>query len=319
MPTSLQHLAFSLVLATTGSAHAFQPFGAPVDFNRPGFESTQPWDVNDAGTIVGNSDGVGFVWSNGVFSSVVHPSQLQTGLTGLTADGRTFVGDYWTVDDLGVVQPRSFLLTDGVFSDFDVPNATGTTIRRISDNGRYLVGTWSDAAGGLNGFAFDRLTAQRTDFLADPGRNQIAQGVTNGGLVVGSFIRTPPAGGPSVAGAFSFDLATGVRIEYLDAAGYTRPRFRDINEAGLIAGFAFGDGFVGDLSTWQTFPTTDPLVNVAAYGLNNSGTLVGYRFDTNTALIQGWVATAVPEPTGWMLWAAGLAGIAGLRRARPTA
>lgn len=307
----------ALVLAAATGAQAFTPYGPLQAFNAPGATSTTPWDVNDAGTIVGEADGVGFVYSGGSFSWVQHPSGAQTLLTGLTADGLTLVGNHVIAEGDAAGYTRAFVLENGSFTAFEVPGSLATTVRRISDNGRYLAGTWNDAAGSFHGFAYDRLTGQRTDFLAEPGRNQIAQGVNDAGLVVGSFLRSNPLGGPSVSGAFVHDLATGQRTEVLSVDGLNRPRFRDINAQGLIAGFAGTTALVGDGTTWQAFASGDPAAySLAGYGLNNRGTLVGYRQDAETGLFQGWITTAVPEPATWALWGLGLVALTGARRAR---
>lgn len=300
-------------LAAT-SALAFTPYGPLQTFMVPGSASTVPWDVNDAGTIVGEFDDQGFVYSGGVFTAVAHPNGLPTSLTGLTADGATLVGNYFETTVAGTFT-RGFVLSGGVFEAYDVPGSIGTTIRHISDNGRYFAGTFNDAAGTFHGFAYDRLTGARVDFLAEPNRNQIAQGVSDDGVVVGSFLRNNPAGGPTQAGAFVYDFTSGTRTEVMSVDGLGRPRFRDINAQGLVAGFAGSTAFVGDGSSWQTWASDDPaVVNVAAYGLNNVGTLVGYRLNLETGASVGWITTAVPEPAAWALWGLGLAGVAAARR-----
>lgn len=307
----------ALALAAATSVQAFTPYGTPTAFNRPGATSTQLWDVNDAGALVGSADGIGFLYQGGVFTDIVAPGAvLETLVTGLSADAQTLVGQYTVDNGGGATVSRGFVLTGGSFSDFAVPGAVDTAVRHVSDNGRYLTGYWTDDTGTTHGFAYDRTTAVRTDFLAAPGGISIAQGANDAGVVVGSFIRLPTVPGPTVSGGFIVDLATGVRTEVLNAGGNPRPRFRDINDAGLIAGFSGSVGLVGDGTSWQVFPTTGADISTAAYGLNDTGTVVGYRFDTVNERFEGWIATTVPEPATWALWGLGLAALAGARRAR---
>ncbi len=296
-------------------AQAFTPYGPPTLFSRPGFASTQLWDVNDAGTLVGASDAIGFVYHAGVFTDVAVPGASSTVVTGLTADGQTLVGAYFADDGAGGAIDRGFLLTAGRFSDFVLAGTWGTSIRHVSDNGRYLTGTWTDASGALNGFVHDRSTGARTDFLATPGGTSIAQGANDAGLVVGSFSRLTTSPGVSESGGFVFDLATGVRTEFLTAGDMLRPRFRDINDSGLIAGLASGQGMVGDLVDWQFFPSTVDGSTAVAYGLNDTGTVVGYYFDSVNLSFQSWIASSVPEPATWALWGLGVVALGRVRRA----
>ncbi|MEY3272615.1 MAG: hypothetical protein RLZZ341_1516, partial [Pseudomonadota bacterium] len=62
----------TLLLASTAAA-ALPAYDPPVPLLRGGFAGTAPWDINNVGTIVGESDGVGFVYAGGVFTSVLHP------------------------------------------------------------------------------------------------------------------------------------------------------------------------------------------------------------------------------------------------------
>ena len=303
--------AAASISASAFAATALQP----VDLNWPGYAATQPWDVADNGTVVGVSDSVGFIYSGGVFTSFVHPdANLSTTLTGIAADG-TLVGTYWfgDVDDPTV---RGFVYAGGSFSDFVVPGASWTVVRHISTSGRYITGDWRDAGGVNNGFAFDRSTLALTLFPVGDGLTTIVQGVNDQGLVTGSFIRNDGAGGPSVSGGFVHDLVGGGRTEVLDVNGEARPRFRDINNAGEIVGFVGANAFAGILGDWAL--TTPPAgFTMAAYGNNNTGTVVGYYLDDTTGLASGWISSPVPEPGPAALLALGLAALSLRWRRRP--
>lgn len=292
-----------LVLWMPLNASATTTYGAPTAFNRPGFTETVPWDISDSGVIVGQSDGVGFIYSAGVFSSFSHPDAAAgTSLTGIANDG-TLVGIY------GVGNPdegkfQSFIYSAGSLSAFSAAGSSSTNIRHISSDGRYLTGYAEDVSGTVNAFAFDRSSQKLIDLHVAGDLFSFAQGANILGQVTGSFIR-----GGGVRGAFIVDLNTMSRTEYLTVDGLSYPRFRDINDSGVVTGFASGQAFVGRPGDWTVLSGVAENT-IAAYGINNHGTLVGYSEDNTTFIRSGWLAAPVPEPATWALMALGLAGLA---------
>jgi hypothetical protein len=287
-----------------GTVHA--AYSDPVPFNRPGYTDTQPWDINDSGTIVGRSDGEGFVFTGGVFSSLVHPDATNgTYISGVANDG-TLVGSYWLSDGAGGGAFHGFIYSGGAFTPFDVPGSTGTSIRHVSSNGRYLSGTWSDESSSF-GFAYDLQAVALTTFGASD-FSTIVQGVNSLGQVTGSFFRDDSNGG-LVVGSFVFDLTTGTRTEYFQINGLQGPRFRDINDSGVITGFVGNQALVGTPGNWQFFPFPTGVSLMTGYGLNEAGTVVGYySYPDNTT--SGWISSPVPEPGTWVLMALGLGMVA---------
>ncbi|MCV2370774.1 PEP-CTERM sorting domain-containing protein [Roseateles oligotrophus] len=291
------------------NASATTSYGAPEALNRPGFAETLPWDISDSGVIVGQSDGVGFIYSAGVFSSFSHPDATAgTSLTGIANDG-TLVGIY------GVGNPddgkfQSFIYSAGSLSAFSAAGSSSTNIRHISSDGRYLTGYAEDVNGTASAFAFDRSSQKFIDLHVAGDLFSFAQGANIMGQVTGSFNR-----GGGVRGAFIVDLNTMSRTEYLTVDGLTYPRFRDINDSGVIAGFASGQAFVGRPGDWTVFPGVADST-IAAYGINNQGMLVGYKSDNVTGAASGWVAAPVPEPATWALMALGLASLALRKRSQ---
>lgn len=314
MKTSTRSIAAAALCATALCNGAVQAaYTDPVPFHRPGYASTQPWDINDSGTIVGISDGEGFIFEGGVFSSLVHPDATNgTTVTGVTDDG-TLVGSYWISDGADVWQQRGYIYSGGTFTPFDVPGATGTSVRHVSSDGRYLSGSWSSDEADSFGFAYDRQAMVLTTFGGGAEFSTIAQGVNTLGQVTGSFFLNNP-NGALLSGAFVYDLTTGTRTEYFEINGLQRPRFRDINDSGVITGFVGNQAFVGTPGNWHTFAPPADGSTMIGYGLNESGVLVG-SYSNSGSISAGWISSPVPEPGTWVLMALG-AGVLSWRTRR---
>jgi hypothetical protein len=314
-------VALLLALLPAAPGFAAPTYSDPVPFARPGFGSTELLDINDGGTIVGdswsgNGNNVGFVYSSGVFTSVEDPSAtLGTSVTGIANDGTLVVVSY-SGDPLAP-STTSFIGTVGSFTPFSVPGAVDTAIRRISSDGRYLTGTWTDSNGGVNGFAYDRKSSTLTTFADLQSAETIVQGASVQGVVVGSY-KHLGQNNTLTKTAFVYDLVGQTWTEYADVNGLGKPRFRDINDAGLIAGFtASGLAFVGSPGDWTVLAPAPAGFSQYAMGLNNAGVLLGNTIDDATGLdVQGWISTPVPEAASWAMFALGLALMAWRARRR---
>lgn len=301
-------LAGMALLAAGTPALAGPAYSPPQDFNRPGWAYTQLWDVNSAGQLVGQSysdtAGEGFVYANGVFTPIAPAGVQGSAITGISDTG-VLVGTYFSGDP-DAPSANSFIYENGAFIDFTLPGATNVLLRRISANGRFVTGTLNDdIGGGSRGFVFDRQTASAT--LVPGNSGVIVQGVTSQGLAVGSVV-----GRNSYA--FSFDAASGVLTPYTGIDLGTRPRFRDINDNGLITGFTGTQAFVGTPGNWTFFDAPPGMGGALGYGLNNQGDLVGNYSGTNGE-VQAFVSSPIPGPAPWALLAGGLALLAWRRRA----
>lgn len=299
-------LALLLGLCTVSGAHAGPAYSAPQAVARPGWASTQLWDINDTRQMVGQSSSdiafEGFVVANGVYTLVAPAGATSSGATGISDSG-VIVGQY-TLGDPSISAPRSFILDNGVYSDFDLPGSTDVNLRRISANGRYLSGTVSQA-GALVGFVYDRQTAQLAR-IGPLGLGVLVQGISSQGLAVGSTLG-------SNSFSFSFDLGTQTLTPYAGTDLGARPRFRDINDSGLITGWSGVSAFVGRAGDWTFFDPAPGMDVALAYGLNNRGDMVGFYVDPD-GFTHSFLSSPVPEPAAWALLAGGLALLAWRRR-----
>lgn len=286
-------------------------------------------DVNDAGTVVGyqydnNSSATrAFVYAGGIKTNVAGPSgAISADLSGITNSG-LMVGNYsttWVDDGTGFIVPgpgRIFSLTNGVYSDIDVPGLPTATVVGISSNGRWIVGNSFDDQGHGRGFAFDTLPGGVVTLFDGSATNIIAAGINNLGMVVG-YDRTFVAGVGNFGPAWTFDLTTSQRTE-INVAGSPRTGARNITDAGMISGYyytslrpAVAHGFTGLGGNFEFFDVPGSSQTFILGG-NELGVLVGDYSDANGNL-GAFLAMPVPEPAAAWLLLGGLAGLVALRR-----
>lgn len=312
-PRPAAALAFAL-LAAPVVAVAATAYHAPEALQRPGFTSIQPWGINDAGTIVGSSDSVGFVLANGVFQSVQHPlANAGTVVTGISNAG-AMVGLYNVDDGAGSVTTSAFTLEGNVFTPFAYDGYVSTQLRAISSDGRYLSGMVFGTSAAL-GFVFDR-SAGTTTWLSYPNSFQtVAQGVNRHGQVVGTHYPGAPSR-PS----FVRDLTQGTEVLIPTVAGFSNPRLRALNDAGTIGGFVIaGSAVIGTPTDgWFVFDKPSGVASMGVYGLNSAGVAVGWSVPEGGDGTQtvGWIARPVPEPGTWALLLLGGVAVLGAARRR---
>ena len=312
----LRCLWLSALVFAASTASAGQ---APADGYRvrtvvvPGADSTTFWDINDRGQIVGDA-ALGavtrpFVFEHNAFRFLDIPfGGTSAWAAGISNDG-LIVGTVF--DDVG--GSTGYLFDGSAYMPLNLPGGTNSIVRRISSDGRYVTGYADTAEVAVQGFVLDRNSNQYTliDTL-DP--LSVVQGVTNGGVAVGS-VRGSAPGVP--IHAFTFDSASG-QIDYPTVGSFLSPRFRDINDSGFIAGFDLptGTAFVfrnGDVL--QTLSVGDGVT--FAYGINNFNRIVGY-YQVESGQVAAFLATPVPEPGAWLLLSVGLLALVAFkaRRAR---
>jgi probable HAF family extracellular repeat protein len=140
-----------------GFAHGFVRTGTTfTTLNVPGTNTTDTYayGINAAGKVVGSfSDDTGqhgFIYANGVYTTVNHPSAVYgTVLNGINGNNAV-VGTYIGQD--GVIT-RGFLLDGTNYTPLDNPSATDGTFPEAINDGGTVAGYFYDATGlGTHGF-----------------------------------------------------------------------------------------------------------------------------------------------------------------------
>jgi hypothetical protein len=286
-----------LACAMALSLLAVQPAAAEwtvTVYDRAGANGTQLWGINDAGQFVG-SDSLGAYLVSGGSATPLSGPDGSVWTTPFAISNAGIVVGSWVGAD---TSEHGFLLQGGAYTSFDVdlPGVVRTELRHVSLDGQWLTGFYVDGSGNQSGFVFDRtLLALQTQSAANT--ITFMQGSTSAGLAVGS--RSP-------GGGLIFDATTGQLQEVKSIAGFGgAPRFRDINDAGLMTGFAAQQAIVGTLAGGFT---ALPMGGVAASfgeGLNNVGQVVGYFTDAS-GVTHGFIASSVPEPSTLIGFTSGL-------------
>lgn len=136
----------------------------------PGSMETQPWDINNAGVVVGGyrlHDGGGFhgfIYSAGAFTTVDAPGADSTVFYGINDVGE-IVGEAG-----GSALTTAFKYTGGAFHPIDVPGAAGAVATDVNNAGQvignYLTGSLED---GLQAHLFLQTGASIDTFPGSHG------------------------------------------------------------------------------------------------------------------------------------------------------
>jgi uncharacterized membrane protein len=177
---------FAQQSANSGSIEVITTFDYPGTGN-----STLPQKINERGDVVGefiDSNGVvrGFVrFSDGSFSEPIVDPNDTVGFTegrGIN-NSRTVAGDYAISD--GTL--HSFFLSNGTFTEYDVPGAVQTNLLSINDAGDFTGGFDPDGSGVFQ--AFVSVGGILTSFSVPDAASTFAYEINNSThLVVGYFI-----------------------------------------------------------------------------------------------------------------------------------
>jgi hypothetical protein len=172
--------------ATSGSIQVITTFDYPGTGNR-----TLPQKINERGDIVGvfiDSNGVtrAFVrFSDGTFSAPIVDPNDTVGFTegrGIN-NSRTVDGDYVGGDN----ELHSFFLSNGTFTQYDVPGALETNLLSINDASDFTGGFGPDGSGIFQ--AFISVGGTLTSFSVPGALSTFAYELNNSNqLVVGYYI-----------------------------------------------------------------------------------------------------------------------------------
>jgi hypothetical protein len=270
-----------------------------VDY--PGAVSTSFWGINDLGQVVGQAqfvvDGptVNFIYDvkKGTFTPVSAP--VDTGLLGINASP-VLVGG---ITDASGVETGIIRRTNGSYQSFSVPGWDNSEARGVNNQGMvsgfaYHVDKSDPDPNNWfidhsTGFIYDTAHALFVDFLQSASPNPtIAQGINGLGDVVGSVVLAANAPGTGCVDPtrYGFVRSASAAFKYFRVNGGNTAA-RGINDAGLIAGFAGGEGFVVSLPAGPTcqsltvsagnlLSSNDPNdVGTFAQGINNAAIVSG--------------------------------------------
>ena len=125
----------------------------------------------------------GFALTASGFSSIDVPASMHTGAT---PDGSTIVGLYTDMTTMPALT-HGYVLQNGNFQSFDVPNSTFTQAWDINP-AKSIVGDFKDAAGMFHGFLKTAEEYTLIDFPAAVASH--AQGINSRGAIVGMYTDT---------------------------------------------------------------------------------------------------------------------------------
>lgn len=258
-------------------------------FDYPGATQTYPNAINDSNQIAGFFSGGqvtrGFTrTADGQFSApIIEPNDTHnlTAAYGINNLG-TVCGSFWGADDV-----HSFLLSGGVFTQYDVPASLGHgTVALGINDADDLAGYYYTPENALKGFF--TLDGEVTTLDIPGGNNIWAQKINNLNQTVGFYIDT--------AAGFSYGFFTSRNgtLKYPIAAPNSLTTYlAGINDRGWIVGkyydhdrLAHGLFFIPP-NQFVTFDYAgSPLVTLT--GINHQGFICGYYLDGN--VVHGLLA-----------------------------
>lgn len=267
------------------------PTFTEIDFPQPTARTdTRAYGINDRGDIVGTYDefGVhdGFLYHDGVFTTIAVPSGTLTDVFGINNSGQ-LVGDYLTVG--GQSRYHGFVYAGGEIHTIDVPDVFQTAATGINNRGQ-VVGIFdqivehSDRPPSVVQHGF-LDTNDRFTVIDVPGaRYTDVNGINDKDEIVGAYADN--------TGTHGFLYYKG-HFTTIDAPGAVETHANGINDSGEIVGsyldsnfhsHAFRDDH-GKFVSIDEPKSSGPFYGTAAFGINDKGAIVG-SYET-TASIGG--------------------------------
>jgi hypothetical protein len=306
------NLRTALVLLISGLGIITQPSLAdPITFtisliDVPGSASTTAIAINNASQIVGTytdsmGAGHGFLDTDGTFTTLDFPGSTFTEATGINNVGQI----------VGFYSGGAFLYANGTYTNLNIPasiNAFGGFSKLAINDVGQIVGSTRDSRAFV--YANGQVTFLPPYTPISPGST--AQGINNAGAIVGLtstlFSTAPYVYANGQYQLIGSDTATAYGINNAgDILVYTE--LTNGSSTCLIS--------LTGQNTRGCLPQTDPIVVTfpgRGFGLNDSDQIVG-SYDLYIHK-YGFLATPVPEPTSFLLFAWGLAGVGLLLRRR---
>jgi probable HAF family extracellular repeat protein len=254
-----------------------------------GFGSSEAYDVNEAGQVVGwsrtTTGTAPFLWTSGHgMQSLGHlPGGLYGTAFGINVHG-TVVGE--STSSIG---DYAFKWTSaaGMESLGTLPGGSGSIAYDINDNDQ-IVGT-ATTPNGIRGFFWSAVTGMVDIGLLPEANETYATALNQFGETAGD----------SGTRGYHWSPDSGIAEMDPSSGGGTTPY--GINDAGMIVGKSNGQAFV-----WNSAGHIENLNNlldqsaglslIEARGINEGGQIVGRGLVIGTSETHAFLATPVPEP-----------------------
>jgi probable HAF family extracellular repeat protein len=261
----------------------------------PDASSTTPQGINARGDIVGSysRSGVthGFLWSDGVVTTIDYPGAASTDARGINAQGDV-VGGYRMPGEPAVNIHGYLLSRHGEFSMVDFPDHTNTIPQRIMADGLILGCRHdSDTMGTMRGVTMNAkdLSGGGSEIDAFASMNNGA--TADGRLIVGLYTDMDTNRGRG------YLLRGGSDFVPFDIPGSTFTAAWDVNISGVVVGVYRDDrnvphGFVWSGSQIERVDVPGAL-STRVFGINAVGTVVGNFTDASNR-VRGFVAIRRP-------------------------
>ncbi|MBT0895518.1 DUF3466 family protein [Geobacter hydrogenophilus] len=306
--------------------HAFLYSGGSMqDLGPPGWYS-EGYDINDSGQVTGVSHFVGngdhaFLYSGGSMQDLGTIAGTYSVGLGINNSGQVtgYSNSNIYVGREAVFFMHAFLYSDGSMQDLGTLGGTFSAGYDINDSGQ--VTGHSYTKDGDHAFLYSDGSMRDLGTLG--GTYSVGLGINNSGQVTGYSYTS------NAYFAYHAFLYSGGSMKDLGTLGGTSSEGIGINDSGQVTGysetsgdtathaFLYDDDSMVDLNSLISDPSW---VLTSATDINDVGQIVGYGDHTLSSGVvrqEAFLLTpvaAVPEPSAFFLLAAGLGGLALIRR-----